>query len=89
MRRVGQSIELKVVPVGNSRGVRLPKAILVRYGIKEAIVLEVRAEGLLLRNRRDQRLSWADTFKETAREREEWGDLDAALADGLDPGTRW
>jgi len=27
---------------------------------------------------------WEDTFKDMAREREDWSDLDAALNDGLD-----
>jgi len=31
--------------------------------------------------------SWEETFRETAREREDWSDLDMALADGLDPQT--
>ncbi len=30
---------------------------------------------------------WEETFRETAREREDWSDLDVALADGLDPKT--
>jgi antitoxin MazE len=77
-------IELKVVPIGNSRGVRLPKAVLDRYAIGEALVLEAREEGLLLRGKKDKRLSWEDTFKEMAREREDWRDYDAAVGDGLD-----
>jgi antitoxin MazE len=77
-------IELKVVPIGNSRGVRLPKAVLDRYAIKDAVVLEAREEGLLLRGKKDKRLNWDDTFKDMARAREEWKDLDATVADGLD-----
>ena len=84
-----QSIELKVVPIGNSRGVRLPKAILERYAIKDALVLEAREEGLLLRNKGDKRLSWDETYSEMAREREDWSDFDAAVADGLDPDEKW
>src|SRR5687767_13880632 len=44
-----ERIELKVVRIGNSRGVRLLKEVLARYRIREAVVLEVREEGLLLR----------------------------------------
>jgi antitoxin MazE len=77
-------IELKVVPIGNSRGVRLPKAMLDRYAIGEAVVLEAREEGLLLRGKKDKRLSWEETFKEMAREREDWRDFDAVVGDGLD-----
>lgn len=84
-----RSLALKVVRIGNSRGVRLPKAVLDRYAIKDALVAEEREDGLLLRNAGDRRLGWDDTFRAMAREREDWSDLDAALADGLDPGKRW
>jgi len=77
-------LEFKVVPIGNSRGVRLPKAVLDKYAIRDAVVVEQREEGLLLRSKRDRRLSWEDTFKAMAHEREDWSDLDAALNDGLE-----
>ena len=79
-----EKLELKVVRIGNSRGVRLPKEMLARYRIGEAIVLEVRDEGLLLKGKRDGKLSWEETYRASARERENWKDLDATLADGLD-----
>lgn len=84
MQKVSRPRELKVVPIGNSRGVRLPKAVLEKYAIRDTILVEERDEGLLLRGKDDERLSWEDTFKEMAQEREDWSDLDATLADGLD-----
>ena len=89
MDKSSRNIELKVVPIGNSRGVRLPKAVLDKYAIRDAVVVEEREEGLLLRSKQDKRLSWEDTYKEMAREREDWSDLDAAVADGLDPEEKW
>lgn len=89
MDKPSRNIELKVVPIGNSRGVRLPKAVLDKYAIRDAVVVEEREEGLLLRSKQDKRLSWEDTYKEIAREREDWSDLDATVADGLEPGERW
>lgn len=35
-------------------------------------------------NKKDKRLSWEETYKEMACEREYWNDLDTVLADGLD-----
>lgn len=89
MQKTSRTIELKVVAIGNSRGVRLPKTVLDKYAIKGELVLEERSEGLLLRNKRDKRLSWEDTFKAMAREREDWSDLDATVADGLDRESKW
>lgn len=89
MEKTLRTIELKVVAIGNSRGVRLPKAVLDRYAIKDELVLEERTDGLLLRNKSDKRLSWEDTFKEMAKEREDWSDLDATTGDGLDLQSKW
>lgn len=82
-------VELKVVQIGNSRGVRLPKAVLERYEIKDSLVLEAREDGLLLRRKKDKRLTWEDTYREAAREKEDWSDFDATLADGIEPGEKW
>ena len=77
-------MSLKVVPIGNSRGVRLPRELLTRYHIGETVVLEVREEGLLLKGSGDDRLSWEETYRQAAREREDWSDLDGTLLDGID-----
>ena len=83
-RPKNSTLEIKVVPIGNSRGVRLPKSVLAKYAIGESVVLEEREEGVLLRSKKDKRLSWEETYKDMAREREDWSDLDTTVADGLD-----
>lgn len=83
-----RALELKVVSIGNSRGVRLPRAVLTRYAIQEAVVAEEREEGLLLRSKTDRRLSWVDTYRDMAREREDWTDLESTVGDGLDKEPR-
>lgn len=77
-------LELKVVAIGNSRGIRLPRELLAKYQIGETVVLHVREEGLLLRAKEDDRLSWEDTYKAAATESEDWSDLDVTLEDGLE-----
>ena len=89
MDKSSRNTELKVVAIGNSRGVRLPKAVLDKYAIQDAVVVEEREEGLLLRSKKDKRLSWEDTYRDMAREREDWGDLESTVADGLDPQEKW
>lgn len=85
MPRHPRSVELKIVAIGNSRGVRLPKAVIDKYAMRETALLEEREDGLLLRSKQDKRLSWEETYREMAREAQGWGDLDGTLADGLDP----
>lgn len=89
MQKTPTRIELKIVPIGNSRGVRLPKAVMDRYEIKDALVLEAREDGLLLRGKKDKRLTWKETFQDMAREKEDWSDLDATVADGIAPNEKW
>jgi hypothetical protein len=39
-----------------------------------------------LRKKREDKLSWEETFRAMAKEGEDWADLDAALLDGLEEG---
>lgn len=80
------TIHLKVARIGNSRGVRIPAQTLARYRIGDSVVMEERAEGILLRPRRaaGPRLSWEDTAREMAAAAEDWSAFDETLADGLD-----
>ncbi len=79
-------IKLKVARIGNSRGVRLPAASLRRYRIGETVLMEERAEGILLRpsGHPVQKLSWEETAREMAASGEDWSVWDATAADGLD-----
>ena len=85
-----KTIELKVSRIGNSRGVRLPAASLRRYRIGTAVLMEERSEGIFLRPLGPvvEKLSWADTAREMADGREDWGEWDVADADGL-RSTPW
>lgn len=89
MQKSPRTVELKLVAIGNSRGVRLPKTLIERYGMGDVLLMEEHAEGLFLRGRKDRRMSWEDTFKEMASEHEDWSGFDAAVADGLAPGDKW
>lgn len=76
--------DIKLVPIGNSKGVRIPKALLQKYGLNDALLLEETDRGLLLRKRDDNKLSWEGTYRAMANEKEDWEDLDATLLDGLE-----
>ena len=73
---------LKLVQIGNSKGIRLPKALLKKYGFSEAILIEELEHGILLK-RKDKKLNWEDTFKAMAKEHEDWTDFDNVLLDGI------
>lgn len=75
---------VKLVAIGNSRGIRLPKILLRKYGWGESIVMEEAKDGLILRRATAPRTSWEDTYRAMAAEAEDWSDFDATTADGLD-----
>jgi len=68
------SSEVKLITIGNSKGIRIPKALLLKYGLKEEIILEEREEGLLIHAKDANKMSWQETYKATADEREDWSD---------------
>ncbi|MBL0716365.1 MAG: AbrB/MazE/SpoVT family DNA-binding domain-containing protein [Desulfosarcina sp.] len=76
--------DIKLVPIGNSKGVRIPKALLQQYGLGNSLLLEETDRGLLLRKKEDSKLSWEDTYKVMANEREDWNVFDTTLLDGLE-----
>ena len=71
--------------IGNSRGVRLPAESLRRYAVGAALIMEERAEGILLRPAGPgaAKLDWADTARAMAASGEDWAEWSALDADGL------
>ena len=58
---------LSVVPIGNSKGIRIPKAILEQCNIRDQIELEVENGRIILEPVRDSpRQGWDEAFREMA-----------------------
>ena len=76
--------DAKLVPIGNSKGVRIPKVLLQKYGLKNSLLIEETDRGLLLRNKEESKLSWEETYKAMANAKEHWDDFDTTLLDGLE-----
>ena len=84
MERQLRARDVKLIRIGNSQGVRIPKTLLQKYGLSSSLVLEETDQGLLLRKKREDKLSWEDTFKAMAEEGEDWTDMNVTLLDGLE-----
>lgn len=63
-------MKARLIRIGNSRGVRLPKPVIEQAGLQEEIEIQVRAGAVVLSSRRRARSGWA----EAAREMRERGD---------------
>lgn len=46
---------LKVIDIGNSKGIRLPKALIKNYSIEKEIKVELNEDGILLKPIRNVR----------------------------------
>jgi antitoxin MazE len=58
---------LSVVPIGNSKGIRIPKAILEQCNIRDKIELAVEGDRIILEPVRDTpRKAWHEAFREMA-----------------------
>ncbi|HKK65764.1 MAG TPA: AbrB/MazE/SpoVT family DNA-binding domain-containing protein [Clostridia bacterium] len=83
-------MKAKIIKIGNSRGIRLPKKVLNLYGLKEGSAMEIEQNrnGLFLRPiRQEYTLSWEAAYQQMAAEREdsmEWEAWQATDEDGID-----
>jgi antitoxin MazE len=53
----------QIIQIGNSRGIRIPKILLEETGLKGEVDLEVREEGILIRNVQKPRAGWNEAFR--------------------------
>jgi len=84
MEKQMRTHDIKLVSIGNSKGIRIPKTIIQKYGFKSTLLLEETERGILLRQKDEKKLSWTDTYKTMADENENWDDFDVTLLDGLE-----
>ncbi|MEB3312208.1 MAG: AbrB/MazE/SpoVT family DNA-binding domain-containing protein [Snowella sp.] len=56
----------KIIKIGNSQGIRLPKTLLEQTGIQADVEIEVNGDRLILRNASQVREGWEQAFAEMA-----------------------
>lgn len=76
-------IQTKIIKIGNSQGIRIPKLLLEQTGLGEEVELAVKENEIVIRSVLAARHGWEAQFKEMA----ERGD-DKLLDDELLP-TEW
>ena len=59
-------MKAKVIQIGNSRGIRIPKPILEQCGIKDSVELEVREQSLVIRPPNKVRSGWDGQYEQMA-----------------------
>ena len=59
-------MEVDIVPIGNSMGIRIPAHILKQCGIDKKVIIEVTGNQITLTPARAPRQGWEDAFKKAA-----------------------
>lgn len=78
------AIKTNIIKIGNSRGIRIPKAILEQCHLDGEVELEPRRDQLVVRRAAKPRAGWEDAFRAMA----ERGD-DAMLEGDVLLETSW
>jgi antitoxin MazE len=56
-------MDISLISIGNSKGMRLPKAILDKYNIKDAVELVLEKNYFIVRPKISARKGWDNAFK--------------------------
>ena len=73
----------KIITIGNSRGIRLPKKALEESGLTDEVVLETSDHELVIRPKRAIREGWEDSYIQMAKLQED------SLLLGGQPASDW
>ena len=57
------SIKVKIVRIGNSKGIRLPKALIEQYNMKNEVLLETKKDAVVIHPVENPRAEWEESFK--------------------------
>ncbi|HSU67772.1 MAG TPA: AbrB/MazE/SpoVT family DNA-binding domain-containing protein [Tepidisphaeraceae bacterium] len=60
-------MKVKLVAIGNSKGIRLPRAVIEQAGLTEELELEIKSDGLVVRPVKPLRAGWDEAFRKMRR----------------------
>lgn len=60
------TIKSRVIRIGNSQGIRIPKPLLEQAGLSDEVELEAQAGQLIVRPARQVRAGWEESFRQMA-----------------------
>ncbi len=70
-------MDISVIPIGNSKGIRLTKTLIEKYNIKDTVELILEKEYMILKPKTTSRKGWEKSFKKM----HENGDDKSLMAD--------
>ncbi|MEO9885188.1 MAG: AbrB/MazE/SpoVT family DNA-binding domain-containing protein [Balneola sp.] len=64
-------MKTKIIKIGNSQGVRIPKPIIEQSGLDGEIELLLKKDKIILQAVEEPRVGWESSFKEMAKENDD------------------
>lgn len=61
----------RIVKIGNSQGIRIPKILLEQSGLTDEVELEVKRNQLIIRPKRSVRQGWENAFRAMAKNKDD------------------
>jgi antitoxin MazE len=80
---MGNGVKIRIVKIGNSRGIRIPKILLDQAKLGDEIEMEVNGNKLIIRSLQNPRQDWDERFVEMAR----LGDNKLLDSEDVSPGS--
>lgn len=76
-------MKVKIIPIGNSQGIRIPKSILKQCNFDEEVEIKVENGKLVIQRTTTIREGWSEAFADMATQG------DDQLLDGAPDSTEW
>ncbi|AFZ29744.1 SpoVT/AbrB domain-containing protein [Gloeocapsa sp. PCC 7428] len=68
---MGTSIKTRIVRIGNSQGIRIPKTLLEQSGISTDVEIELENDHLVIRSASRSRIGWDEAFAAMAEQKDD------------------
>jgi antitoxin MazE len=81
---MGTVLKARIVKIGNSQGIRIPKVLREQIGLGEDVSLEIQGNQIVIRPARSPRQGWEEQFEAMAKQ----GD-DRLLDEELASASSW
>ena len=85
---MGTGTKARIVKIGNSQGIRIPKLLLEQADIGDEVELEVQDGQLIIRQSRMPRFGWDDQFAKMAKNEDDHL-LDSDIIDSKWDSEEW
>ena len=77
-------IKVKIIRIGNSKGIRLSKSLIEQYNMKDEVLLETKKDAIVIRPVENPRAGWEKSFEKMRLK----GD-DVLLDEGIELELEW